>query len=75
MRAVKGIYDGGVIRLTEPVSPDVCPEVTVLLTEPDEKINPVLEFAGLLSDLTPEEQAAFEESLRHPVKIQRVVDI
>lgn len=72
MRIVKGIYEQGTIRLLEPLALSDQQEVTLLLVEPDLKAHPALRYAGMLSDLTPEEQQVFEESLRQRIRWTRV---
>ncbi len=65
MRTVRGIYQDGTIRLLEPVNLKDQQEVVVFLTEAGETDHPALRYAGMLSDLTPEEQQAFDEALHH----------
>jgi predicted DNA-binding antitoxin AbrB/MazE fold protein len=72
MRVVKGIYEQGTIRLLEPLDLPDQQEVTLLLAEPDLKDHPALRYAGMLSDLTPEEQQALEASLQQRVRLSRV---
>jgi predicted DNA-binding antitoxin AbrB/MazE fold protein len=72
MRVIKGIYEQGTIRLLEPLDLPDQQEVTLLLAEPDLKDHPALRYAGMLSDLTPEEQQALEASLQQRVRLSRV---
>ncbi len=71
MRAVKGVYEQGTIRLLEPVNLPEQQEVTVLIPEPATAEPPVLQYAGMLADLTPEEWRAFEASLRCRLSLMR----
>lgn len=70
MRAVKGVYENGVVTLVESAPLKDKQEVTVLI--PDEEGEPeVLQFSGMLRDLTPQEMAAFDEALKRSAKSQR----
>jgi len=71
MRIIKGIYEQGTIRLLEPLALADQQEVTLLLVEPDLKDHPALRYAGMLRDLTPEEQQAFEASLHQRIRWTR----
>lgn len=75
MRAVKGVYEKGVVRLLEPVSLSDHQEVTVLVPDLHESTHPVLRFAGMLQDLTPEETAAFEDSLKRGLQFGRFISL
>jgi len=72
MRVVKGIYEQGIIRLLEPLDLPDQQQVTLLLVEPDWKDHPALRYAGMLRNLTPEEQQAFEEALQQRIRLARV---
>jgi predicted DNA-binding antitoxin AbrB/MazE fold protein len=72
MRVVRGVYEQGTIRLLEPLDLPDQQEVTLLLAEPDLKDHPALRYAGMLSDLTPEEQQAFEEALHQRIRLTRL---
>ncbi len=71
MRTVRGIYQDGTIRLLEPVNLQDQQEVTILIPEGDEPDHPALRYAGMLSDLTPEEAQAFDEALRWRLPLSR----
>lgn len=75
MKAVKGVYVKGIVRLLEPVSLPDQQEVTVLVPSLEESPHPALRFAGMLQDLTPEEQAMFEESLNQRLPFGRFVSL
>ena len=75
MRAIKGIYEQGTIRLLEPLDLPEQQEVTLLLAEPNFTDYPALRYAGMLSDLTPEEQQAFEEALRQRLALGRSLEL
>jgi predicted DNA-binding antitoxin AbrB/MazE fold protein len=75
MKAVKGVYEKGIVRLLEPVSLPDQQEVTVLVPSLEESTHPALRFAGMLQDLTPEEQARFEESLNQRLPFSRLVSL
>jgi predicted DNA-binding antitoxin AbrB/MazE fold protein len=72
MRVIRGIYEQGTIRLLEPLNLPDQQEVTLLLLEPNWKDHPALHYAGMLCDLTPEEQQALEVSLQQRVRLSRV---
>jgi predicted DNA-binding antitoxin AbrB/MazE fold protein len=72
MRVVRGVYEQGTIRLLEPLALPEQQEVTLLLVEPDWKDHPALRYAGMLRDLTPEEQQVFEEALHQRLRLSRV---
>jgi len=69
MQIVKGIYEQGAIRLLEPLNLPDQQEVTLLVLEPKCKDHPALHYAGMLRDLTPEEQQAFEEALQQRIRL------
>jgi len=72
MRAVRGTISNGVVSLREPVDVPGERDVMVLIPEREqEEIPDALQYAGMLSDLTPEEKAAFHEALRRPVTFSR----
>ena len=74
MRAVKGIYENGVISLLETVPLKDQQEVTVLVPDDGDVTTPeALRFAGMLRDLSPEETAAFDEALQRGVRFARKV--
>lgn len=74
MRAVKGIYENGVISLLEKVPLQAKQEVLVLVPEQgDTAAVKVLKFAGMLSDLSAEEAAAFDAAVRREVRFARTV--
>ena len=81
MRVVKGIYENGVVSLMEKVSLKDKQEITVLIPDTPETGNPemsatvreVLRFAGMLSDLSPEEIASFDEALKQGVRFTKKV--
>jgi len=75
MQAIKGIYEHGIIKLREKPCLRENQEVTILiLGEEEAKASTILQFAGMLADLTPEEEAAFDESLERTVHFQRVIE-
>ena len=76
MRAVEGIYDNGVVTLTDTVSLARKQEVTVLVPE-EEKLDepPALKYIGMLKDLTPEQERAFDEALARGIWFKRKVHI
>ncbi|NCO39432.1 MAG: hypothetical protein COZ06_01655 [Armatimonadetes bacterium CG_4_10_14_3_um_filter_66_18] len=68
MRAVKAVYEDGNVSLREPVSLKGRHEVTVLIPEPREDgIAATMACAGMLNDLTPEQQRKFDEALSRKV--------
>jgi hypothetical protein len=72
MRAVKGTIRNGVVSLLEPVELPGEREVMILIPEEgDEGIPDALQYAGMLSDLTAEEKAAFHEALERPIRFSR----
>jgi predicted DNA-binding antitoxin AbrB/MazE fold protein len=74
MRVVKGVYENGVVALLEPVPAEGKQEVTVLIPNAGETTAvEALGFAGMLSDLSPEETAAFDEALKRGVQFARKV--
>ncbi|GBC95694.1 hypothetical protein HRbin16_01486 [bacterium HR16] len=73
MKAVKGVHEKGIVRLLEPVSLPDQQEVTVPVPSLEESTHPALRFAGMLQDLTPEEQATFEEALSQRLQFDRIV--
>ena len=74
MRVVKGVYENGVVALLEPVPLEDKQEVTVLIPNAGEATAvEALRFAGMLSDLSPEENAAFDEALKRGVQFARKV--
>jgi len=58
MRTVRGVYKEGAIHLLEPIDLPEHQEVTVIIPDP------ALRYAGMLSDLTPEQLQAFDEILK-----------
>jgi len=74
MRAVKGIYQNGVVTLAQPAPLKDKQEVTVLVPDEGEATElEALRFAGMLRDLSPEEIAAFDEALERGVRFERKV--
>lgn len=74
MRAVKGIYEDGVVALLEQVDVKDKQEVTVFIPEQGESDAPeALRFAGILRSLSAQETAAFDEALRRGVAFARRV--
>jgi len=74
MRAVKGIYQNGVVTLAQPTPLKDKQEVTVLVPDEGEATElEALRFAGMLRDLSPEEIAAFDEALERGVRFERKV--
>lgn len=72
MQVVKGIYKGGTIRLLEPVDLPEQQEVTVVIVPAEGAAeHPALRYAGMLSDLTPQEQQAFDEALKQRLPFHR----
>ena len=71
MRVAKGIYENGMVSLPDaPVLPGRR-EVAVLIPEEGETAAlEALRYAGMLGDLTPEEEAAFDDALRRSVRIE-----
>jgi hypothetical protein len=63
MIAVRGIYDGKVVQLLEPVNTDKACQVIVTFLEPviENKTGDNLEpFIGMWTDFTPEEERFFQ---------------
>lgn len=74
MRAVKGVYENGVVTLSDGARLKDKQEVTVLVPEEGEATAAeALRFAGMLRDLSPEEAAAFDETLRRGMRFARRV--
>jgi predicted DNA-binding antitoxin AbrB/MazE fold protein len=72
MRAVTGIYENGVVSLTDWVPLKAGAQVTVFVPEDEEEPMPeALRFAGMLSDLTPEESETFDAAVTRPVRFDR----
>lgn len=74
-RTVRGVYVNGSIQLLEPVDLPEHQEVTVVITASDSAEHPALRYAGMLSDLTPEEQQAFDEALRQRPSLNRAIEL
>ena len=76
MRVVKGVYENGVITLTELAPLKEKQEVMVLIPEDGEtEVPEALRFAGMLLDLSPDELVAFEEAIRRKVRFARKVQL
>lgn len=74
MRAVQGVYADGVVLLPDEVAIPDRAVVTVLVPEEGgQDLAPALRFAGMLGDLNPEEEAAFDEAMKPPVRSRRNV--
>lgn len=74
MQAVKGVYSRGMIKLKEKLQLEENQEVTILvLDEEADGKDSVLRYAGMLADLSPEEEAVFDDTLKSPVRFQRVI--
>ena len=72
MRVVKGVYENGVVALQERLDSDSKQDVVVLVPGEGETVAlEALQFAGMLSDLSPEEEAAFDEALARPIHFGR----
>lgn len=72
MRAVQGVYADGVVSLSGEVEIPDRAVVTVLVPEEgDQEVAPALSFAGMLGDLTPEEEAAFDDAMKRPIRFGR----
>jgi len=69
MRVVRGIYDGKVVRLLEPVQVENPCRVTVTFPEPTKRDTPAAgedsleRFVGMWADFAPEEEQAFQTIL------------
>lgn len=75
MQVVKGVYECGIIRLLEPVDLAEHEEVMVVITPAGKTGHPAMRYAGMLADLTPEEQCAFEESLKQRLSFRRPLEL
>jgi hypothetical protein len=73
MRTVTGVYEGGVVTLTEPAPLKEKQKVTVLIPEEREATPEALRFAGMLRDLSPEEMVAFDQALKRGLWFTRKV--
>jgi len=72
MRTIKGTYENGVVTLKEPAPLKDKQEVTILIPEEGEgTILQALRYAGMLSDLSAEEKAAFDEALKRDINFER----
>ncbi|MBI4026307.1 MAG: antitoxin family protein [Verrucomicrobia bacterium] len=63
-KKVAGIYENGVVRLINPVEVPAGTRVDVVFEQPVEKKANVLDFAGMLSDLTQGEWERFQNAVR-----------
>ncbi len=74
MRSVKAIYENGAVTLLEPASLKDKQQVTVLIPEEAEQSSSqVLRFGGMLSDLKPDEIAAFDQAVHQGVTFKRKI--
>jgi len=79
MISVKGIFEDGVIKLTEQVvlSGKHNVIITFLDTEENTQIDKkrILRFAGMLNDLSEDEMEIFEKSLERRFSFNREIEL
>ena len=75
MRTVRSVCKEGAIHLLEPIDLPEHQEVTVIIPDSPAEEHPVLRYAGMLSDLTPEQLQAFDEILQKRPTLSRSVEL
>jgi len=79
MISVKGIFEDGVIKTTEPVVLNGRHDVIITFLDTEENTqsdkNRILRFAGMLNDLSEDEMEIFEKSLERRFAFDRETEL
>lgn len=80
MMSVKGIFEDGVIKLTEPVGLNGRHDVIITFLDTEKENAPIdkdriLGFAGMLNDLSEDEMEIFESSLKRRFSFNREIEL